>query len=324
MGRFIIFLFFSLISFAAVCQTCCSGGVPTSSNIGLPQSEKGTLQFSLSYDLNALNTLKSGSETEINDSRNRLTHTAMLQTGWSATPRWSFDVFLPWVRQERRILFQGQVSDFTSTSSIGDLVFLTKNNFLKKTNGHSLTGAVGLKMPTGASNLRNDFNLPLNADLQPGSGAWDGMFLLEYTRPIFRPSMNFFARTIFTEKGTNNNYLGGSAYRFGREFQIQSGLSDKFFIRKTVFDAALSFRFRNAAADSFNEGIQPGTGGRWVFINPSITWWQRANFSLTANLDLPVFAYVKNTQVTPTYRLNIGIFHKINLQKETILSPLNF
>jgi len=33
-------------------QTCCSGGVPLSSNLGLPASDKGVLQLSLSYDLN--------------------------------------------------------------------------------------------------------------------------------------------------------------------------------------------------------------------------------------------------------------------------------
>ncbi|MCK5105500.1 MAG: hypothetical protein KAR17_21900, partial [Cyclobacteriaceae bacterium] len=38
-------------------QTCCSGGVPISGNLGLPPGNIGTWQFSLAYDINVLKTL---------------------------------------------------------------------------------------------------------------------------------------------------------------------------------------------------------------------------------------------------------------------------
>ncbi len=43
-------------------QTCCSGGVPLSGNIGFEGAGKGTLQMEVSYDLNYLATLKTGAE----------------------------------------------------------------------------------------------------------------------------------------------------------------------------------------------------------------------------------------------------------------------
>jgi len=43
-------------------QTCCSGGVPLSGNLGLPIAESKIWQFSASYDLNVLKTLQTGTE----------------------------------------------------------------------------------------------------------------------------------------------------------------------------------------------------------------------------------------------------------------------
>ena len=68
-------------------QTCCSGGVPVSSNLGLPSEGKNTLQFSLNYDLNVLETLKSGTEVLEDDSRSRRTHSILFQAGYSITER---------------------------------------------------------------------------------------------------------------------------------------------------------------------------------------------------------------------------------------------
>ncbi|MBL4939411.1 MAG: hypothetical protein JKY16_03905, partial [Lutibacter sp.] len=59
----IVFSAFSLIMLNVVkAQTCCSGGVPLSNNIGLEILAKGTTQFGINYDYNNLNTLNDGSE----------------------------------------------------------------------------------------------------------------------------------------------------------------------------------------------------------------------------------------------------------------------
>ncbi len=45
-----------------IAQTCCSGGVPLSGNIGFEGSNRGTLQMELGYDLNYISTLKKEDE----------------------------------------------------------------------------------------------------------------------------------------------------------------------------------------------------------------------------------------------------------------------
>jgi len=52
---FLFSVFFNFI-FLAYAQTCCSGGIPLSNNIGLTSLGKGTLQIGINYDYNNLNT----------------------------------------------------------------------------------------------------------------------------------------------------------------------------------------------------------------------------------------------------------------------------
>lgn len=55
-----LFFLFSLLILSNIGfgQTCCSGGVPLSSNLGLPTGEQGTIQMALTYDLNVFRNLK--------------------------------------------------------------------------------------------------------------------------------------------------------------------------------------------------------------------------------------------------------------------------
>ena len=153
-------------------QTCCSGGVPLSGNLGLPVADQNTWQFSLSYDLNVLQTLKTGTEKLDERNRKRTTHSIMFETGYTFSKRFSADIFLSYIRQERNIRNPGLPSQNLHTSGIGDAVLLLKYNII--TEGPVvLTIGVGPKLPTGASDLTKN-GILLGADLQPGSGAWMG------------------------------------------------------------------------------------------------------------------------------------------------------
>jgi len=61
-------------------QTCCSGGVPLTGNLGMPYATRGSWQFSFSYDYNRMTTLMEGNREILNDSRKRYTHSLLLET----------------------------------------------------------------------------------------------------------------------------------------------------------------------------------------------------------------------------------------------------
>lgn len=317
---FPLFLF-SIVGFWSFGQTCCSGGVPLSSNLGLPSGEAKTLQFALTYDLNVLETLKTGRQTLEDDSRSRKTHSGILEIGYSFTDKFSIDGFFSFVRQERTINQFGN-TNFSATDGIGDAVVLLKYK-IWATQGNQSVWQVGFgpKIPLGASDRTNEIGLTFNADLQPGSGAWDGVLFTQFSHVLgFRPSMSFLATGTYGIKGKNTNYFDVQTYQFGNEFQLSLGLSDRVLVGKSIIDPALLVQFRNQLPDQIDAVDLPSTGGNWIFVNPSLTYWITPDISFNAGVSLPVFSDITGTQVTPTYRFTTGVFYRIPGKKSELIN----
>ncbi|MEM9887576.1 MAG: hypothetical protein AAF849_16900 [Bacteroidota bacterium] len=298
-------------------QACCSGGVPVSSNLGLPVGAANTVQWSLSYDYNALNTLKTGSITQQSQERERSTQSVLLELGYSLNNRFSIDGFFAYLQQDR---FIRQSDDLTRTRGIGDAVLLFKYNVFAK-DFSSLTLGVGPKIPLGATDhLSNNSPIPPALDLQSGSGAWDLLFWTQWSTSLsFRPSMSWISTAIYSYRGVYDEYQcqNGSCqtYQFGQDVQLMSGLSDRIFLNNSIFDASLLFRYRFVTEDLFNDAPRPGTGGNFLLISTGISYWITSDFSLNATFELPLYSNVKDTQVAPTFRLNFGVFHRLELGK---------
>jgi len=299
-------------------QTCCSGGVPVASNLGLPLSESGTIQLSLSYDLNVLETLKTGRERLEDDSRSRKTHSGIIEIGYSFSNRFSADAFLSFVRQEREIT-QFNSINFSATNGVGDAVLLFKYKLFNTPDNHSILQiGAGPKLPLGASNKRNEQGLSLNADLQPGSGAWDLITWGQVSQVLpFRPSMSMNLTAIYSLKGVNDDYLGSQSYQFGNEVQIALGITERLTLGNGLFDPSIAVRYRRQAADVIDDFAVPSTGGRWLFINPILSYWVTPDIAFEAALTVPVFSDIAGTQVTPTYRFRTGVFCRISSKKDS-------
>lgn len=300
-------------------QTCCSGGVPLSNNIGLPTLQKGSWQFGLSYDYNNLNTLKIGSKKIDDDIRLRVTHSVLLNVGYSISEKLSVEMLLSWVNQRRAISQLGNVN-LDETSGIGDAILLGRYLLLdNETNSFSI--GMGTKLPFGSSTNKNNQGILLNADLQPGSNTFDYIMMSTYSKRVnFRKSMNFSGRITYRATGTNHSYLGSSDYKFGNEFQTFVGVSDQFFILNNLFNSSITFKYRNAIKDKINNIQIENTGGNWIFIIPSVSFYITSQLLFTSNIELPIYANVQGTQLTPTYRINTGILFQFT--KKTPIKTL--
>ncbi len=310
-------ILFSLVVISqSTAQTCCSGGVPVASNLGLPPAAAGAIQLSLSYDLNVLETLKTGTETLEDDSRSRKTHSGLLELGYAFSNKFSVDGLFSFVRQER-VISQFNNRNVSTTQGIGDAVFLFKYKVFSSDNGHTTfqIGA-GPKLPLGASDLVNEQGLTLNADLQPGSGAWDLISWAQVAHVFTsRPSSSIHLTAIHSYKGTNDDYLGSQAYQFGQEFQAAIGISDRILLGELILDPSLNVRYRYQAADVIDGFDLPSTGGHWIFLNPSISYWVNQDISFEIAATLPLLANIEGTQVTPTYRFRTGVFYRLFTKK---------
>ncbi|MEM9929252.1 MAG: hypothetical protein AAF840_05510 [Bacteroidota bacterium] len=299
-------------------QTCCSGGVPLAGNLGLPAGEQGALQIGLSYDLNRLRRLYTEAEAFDETSRIRNTQTVLLEVSYAISDRISVDALVPYIQQER-IIRRGQTRT-DRTTGLGDAVALLRYQWLPVAAEKSWQWASGLgvKLPNGASDRANNSGFTYNADLQPGSNAWDLIFWNQFShQPKFRPSANIFLTAVHRRRGINDNYLptinpvDGSrqaqTYQFGRETQLTLGASDQLFVLGQIVNPGLSVLFRHASGDRTNGVITPSTGGDFLFLQPStsVDLGERLRWQIA--VDLPVYTRVVGTQVAPTLRLNTGV-----------------
>ena len=317
---FLLFLLYVLQFNVIKAQTCCSGGIPLSNNIGLAILEKGTTQIGVSYDYNNLNTLNSGSDKLDDNSRLRITHSILVNASYAVTDRFSVECLLTWVNQRRKITQFGN-ENLDQTSGIGDGLLLLKYNFPNIIGENiAINIGVGAKIPLGSSTQKSDQEITLNADLQPGSNAWDVIYWSSISKSFnFRPSFNVSSRFIFRSTGTNNSYFGDSTYEFGNEFQAFIGFSDQFLLFKTITAPSISFKYRNAKQDKISGFNLDNTAGNWVSIIPNFSINIKSNIVFSTKAELPIYSNVDGTQLTPTYRLTSGILFTIAPKKEFLI-----
>jgi hypothetical protein len=294
-------------------QTCCSGGVPLANNIGgLAQAEKGTFQLAFNFDGNYLRTLKDGRETLDDKTRQRTTYSFLLKTNYTLSDRFSIETLFT-VVQQRRFIQQNEFTDFTKSTGLGDAAVLVHYKYYNK-NDYLFSFGAGPKIPVGPSDLKDENGITLNADLQPGSGAWDALLHHSISKKLnFRPSLLVTNLITYRITGENPDYLGSQVYEFGDEFQAVISLSEQNTLGKSLVGYGLLVRYRYAQQDRNNGEWLPNTGGQWVFLAPALSWYIQPDLIFTVNGELPVFSQVTGTQLTPTFRINAGIL--ISLKK---------
>lgn len=311
-------LFFHV--FITRAQTCCSGGIPLSNNLGLPTLEKGSFQFGLHYDYNNLNTLNAGSDRLDDNSRLRITHSILLNSGYSITDNLSIEGLFTWVNQRRKITQFGN-ENLDQSSGIGDAVLLLKYHFNNVFGENSAINiGIGTKFPIGSSTETNRQGITLNADLQPGSNAWDVIYWTVISKNFdFRPSFTISSRFVYRNTGTNPSYFENSTYKFGNEFQTNLQFSDQFVLFKTLFLPNLAFKYRSTIQDKIGGFDLVNTGGKWVSIVPNFSIDINQNLVFSTKAEIPIYNFVEGTQLTPTFRMTTGFLYKIPSKKSIVI-----
>jgi len=319
-----IFVFISIFYFGqqTYSQTCCSGGVPLSNNLGLPNEGKGSFSIGLNYDYNNLNTLNAGTEKLNDDSRLRITNSVLLSLGYAFTDRISVETLFTWVNQKRTISQFGS-ENLTDTKGIGDAVLLLKYAIPDILGTSSVVNlGLGTKAPLGKSDLTSSEGFQLIADLQPGSGAWDALGWLSVSKGLsFRPSATVSGSLTYRLTGENTSYLNNtSTYEFGNVVQANVGYTDQFLLFNTIFNPGLILKYRKASYDKINGSRLPNTGGEWVFVRPELSVLLTPNIAISSRLEVPVYSYVDGTQLTPTLRFTAGISFTLKKKELIILN----
>lgn len=298
----------------AKAQTCCSGGVPISGNVGMPASSKGSLLINAGYDFNYLSRLKNGGEIINDDSRRRSTASFLLNSSYAISKTLSLELLFTYVNQQR-IVKSDYATTIDNTSGLGDAVIMlraSRENLL--VDGSFLTLGMGPKAPLGRSNLTNTSGITLNSDMQPGSGSWDLITYMIFSIPLSNTSsLRSYLRMGYSLKGTNINYLGTQSYSSGDEINLQLGISDMVLIKNGLWNYMIGAKIRSAGQDIQEGFALPNTGGIWIYGTLSLGYNMSQKILLHITGEVPLYSRPSGTQLSTTVRLTAGLF--VNLGK---------
>jgi hypothetical protein len=248
-----------------------------------------------------------GSEKLADNNRLRVTHSGLLNIGYAISDNLTVEGLITWVNQRRNITFF-ESQNLDQSSGFGDSVLLLRYNIEQLFGSNvGLNIGLGTKIPLGSSNETNTLGITLNADLQPGSIAWDLIFWTEFSSSFnFRPSMSISARVIFRDTGVNNSYFNETTYEFGNDIQSFVGITDQFVLGRTFLSSGVSIKYRKARKDKIGGFDLSNTGGNWISIVPNFSLNLSRAIIFSTSVELPVYSEVDGTQLTPTFRLTSG------------------
>lgn len=309
-----IILAIALIPVKLNSQACCSAGSPLLGSLEVSTAYSGDLQVGLTYGLNVLEDVFSGSTRLDDDFRERTVNSFILEANYGISQRFSVSALFTFINQSRNISTYGNLSSNLNTSGLSDGVFLLKYNIIPLSiiDQLELTIGAGVKLPIGRSTLRSD-GILIPADMQPGTGSWDGI-LWGYASKGFVPviPLNVFLNVSYRANGANNRF-GESfqqGYSFGNELFINLGAGYR---TDTFLDFTVMFRYRNTSHDTFDGAEVPNTSGNWLYLVPGINGKLSDNFTARLGAQVPLYRNLNGTQLTTSYTASIGLFYNINL-----------
>ena len=266
----------------------------------------GNGQLQVLYDFNTQNSLVEKTKTLDDNSRERNTYSVLFRSSYAWNERWSLTALFSWIKQEEKIKNPVGGTNTTSAAGIGDIMALAQYKLVSKPRSNLIL-AGGAKAPVGSTGRINEkTGLALNPDLQPGTGAWDGLVGVHYlSSGVFRPTSVLSASSIYRLTFSGDRYEGRQAYEFGDELQVLLGLSDSYL--NQWLNPSLTLRYRHTRPDKADDIQRINTGGHWLHLMPEI----RLNFSQKISGvfsgEIPLYRNLNGFQLTTTHRINFGL-----------------
>jgi hypothetical protein len=247
---------------------------------------------------------------------------------------------MPWVRRsgiregvQEDLADPVTINDRGSTSGFGDMTVLGQYRFLNNiATGTQVAALFGFKAPTGATNRVDPFGEIYEAEFQPGSGSWDGLFGAAMSQRLNRSwAFHANALAVFTGTGTQATNLGNRflynaalSYRvFGETSNEPAGYKAHAHVippRHSHSKAPVETKpHRDVALDTILElngewhdksrtaGIaDPNSGGNTIYLSPGLRLSVN-NWSTYASVGVPIVADVNGTQSKSSWRMVVGV-----------------
>lgn len=318
MKKLIAIIYIIISANFTAAQTCCTAGTPLLGSLEQTAAQKGILNVSSSYDFNNLTDVYEGSNALDDNSRQRISQSFLLNTGYGITDKISVSLLLSYINQIREIDIGNGTANKVRVNGIGDAIILAKYQILTMdiVNLPELLVGAGIKLPFSKAGIKSN-GILLPADMQPGTGSYDGILWAHFAQgQLFNPNSNLFVNFSYRLNSANDRFgPNNGGYKFGNEFISNIGLGYR---TDSFVDFTLTFKYRNLGRDEFVDSEIPNTGGDWYYLSPGINFKLSDKLTVRTNGKLPVYRNLNGTQLTTTYKASVSLHYSVQ-----ILNQLN-
>jgi len=184
------------------------------------------------------------------------------------------------------------------SSGFGDVRLGARYALIVKTKD-LLTGAVTLKLPTGAYTLHDSEGAINEPTIQPGTGTTDVILSAHYAHQVVPARLEWFVSAAW-RNGRKNDL----EYQFGDETVANAGLWHKAGDRVTW---SLQVNWRHTGRDRFLSQVVPSTGATFLDLTPGLRLETSTGTSLYGFVQVPVRQDVNEVQLAPRTALLLGV-----------------
>ncbi|MGH2567364.1 MAG: hypothetical protein ACRDGA_03425 [Bacteroidota bacterium] len=241
-----------------------------------------------------------------------------LQAG--LTDRAQLNVEIPFVTRQHSHIHHHHDEDLWeswSFNALGDIVlggqyalFLPGSEFAPY-----VSILVGVKLPTGLTNVRNAEGEAAEVSIQPGSGSTDGIIGLQYRQTVVSiPTISGEYSSLPVEAAVTYQFNGAgtNGWRFGNILLAHAGTSYQFSQRASLLLQVNGRIQAFADPGSTGEPLE-NTGGTWIFASPGLSVQLIDAILGFVFIQIPVYRNVHGIQQTSAFNLQVGLSAKIGL-----------
>lgn len=313
---------------AGLCCQLSSGLHESLLGVASPETQKLSLQFTYSFTI--MDRMMEGNSKRplqdvINEGRFMTIPTKMEMTKYTLTaaygfsPRFSAFVTIPYVRNTMDMVMVTDMGDMgmnvmkqamDPVQDIGDVTVMGlyriyTSSEIRTTD--SITIGAGIKTPTGSSTKKSDNGRFIHAHMQPGTGSWDPIISIIYTK-MANPFL-LQADATYQIAARNSN-----GYKFGDSFT--TNLSGKYAVSSSFnILGGLTYLHLNRAGDKEGKYTDltslmddtTNTGGDSIWFSPGIQVLPLKNGMIDLKVQFPIWEHVNGVQLVSRYRILFGV-----------------
>jgi hypothetical protein len=241
------------------------------------------------------------------------------------------------------LMSAGGINQRGNSAGFGDVTMLGQYRFHNNSQaGTSAAVLFGFKAPTGSTSQRDNFGQLFEAEFQPGSGSWDGLFGAAFTKRSGRWAFDVSGLYYLISTGTQNTNLGdrflfGTAVSYRlvgatgsvkeielheycmqprnqlQEHCLYHSNHDHSDMMKTPYTLDLVLELNGEWHDKQRiAGVpDPNSGGTTVYLSPGV----RVGFDRVSgfvSVGVPVINQHNGVQSKPDYRVLTGVGARLN------------